>query len=106
MNKAYRRYELLLPLRFNDGNPVPAELRADLLVELEQRFGAVSWESQTIFGQWSFQGQTYRDELVRVFVDVPDSDDNHRFFTALKERLKSNFQQLDIWMTTHPLEIL
>ena len=106
MNKAYRRYELLLPLRFNDGNPIPDELRADLLIELERQFGAVSWESQTILGQWSFQGQTYRDELVRVFVDVADTEQNREFFVALKERLKATFQQLDIWVTTHPLEIL
>ena len=106
MNKAYRRYELLLPLRFNDGNPIPDELRADLLIELERQFGAVSWESQTILGQWIFQGQTYRDELVRVFVDVADTEQNREFFVALKERLKATFQQLDIWVTTHPLEIL
>ena|SRR6266436_3532606 len=106
MNKAYRRYELLLPLRFNDGNPVPDELRGEVLLELERQFGAVSWESQTIHGQWTFQGQGYRDELVRVFVDVPDTEDNRRFFIAFKDRLKARFQQLDIWVTTHPLEIL
>ena len=42
MNKPYRRYEMLLPLRFNDGQPVPDELIADTLLELEERFGAVS----------------------------------------------------------------
>jgi hypothetical protein len=31
---ASRRYEILLPLRFNDGHPVPDELVADTLIEL------------------------------------------------------------------------
>ena len=35
MGKPFRRYEMLLPLRFNDGNPVPAELIADTLLELD-----------------------------------------------------------------------
>ena len=36
-----RRYEILLPLRFNDGQPVPDELIGDTLSEIEGRFGAV-----------------------------------------------------------------
>jgi len=28
MDKPYRRYEMLVPLRFNDGRPVPDELIA------------------------------------------------------------------------------
>jgi len=43
-----RRYEILLPLRFNDGQPVPPTLLGDTLVELRRRFGAVSWETQII----------------------------------------------------------
>jgi len=37
-----RRYEILLPLRFNDGQQVPWTLIGDTLVELRRRFGAVS----------------------------------------------------------------
>ena len=58
MDKPYRRYEMLLPLRFNDGQAVPDELIADTLIELRDRFGAVSCETQTIQGQWQHQGQT------------------------------------------------
>jgi hypothetical protein len=47
---ASRRYEILLPLRFNDGQQVPEELLSDALVELEQKFEAVSWETQIIRG--------------------------------------------------------
>ena len=35
MSKRYRRYEMLLPLRFNDGQPIPNELIADTLIGLE-----------------------------------------------------------------------
>ena len=106
MDKPYRRYEVLLPLRFNDGNPVPDELLAETILELEQQFGAVSCETQNIHGIWSHAGQSYRDDLVRLFVDVPDLPESRQFFVAFKERLKTRFAQLDIWVTTHPLEII
>ena len=106
MHKPYRRYEMLLPLRFNDGQPIPNELIADTLLELEEQFGAVSCESQTTRGHWRHQQESYRDELVRVYVDVPDVAENREFFSKLKEQLKTRFQQLEIWMTTYPLEVL
>src|SRR2546421_8274293 len=95
MSTMLRRYESLLPLRFNDSQPVPDSLIADTLVELEQRFGAVSSETQVIRGQWRHQGQSYRDELVRVFVDVADTGESREFFAAYKDQLKSRFRQLD-----------
>jgi len=45
---ALRRYEILLPSQFNDGSRIPQELIAETLLELEQRFGAVSCETQII----------------------------------------------------------
>ena len=106
MSKPYRRYEALLPLLFNDGKPVPEDLIADTLLELEQRFGAVSSETQTIRGRWHHEGVGYRDDLLRIFVDVPDEPEARQFFAEYKERLKARFQQLDIWMTTYPVEVL
>jgi hypothetical protein len=97
---------MLLPLRFNDGQPVPGALIAETLVELEQKFGAVSSETQTIHGRWHQEGIAYRDDLVRVFVDVPDETEARQFFAEYKERLKARFGQLDIWMTTYPVEVL
>jgi len=45
MDRPYRRYEMLVPLRFNDGRTVPDELIADTLLELEERFGVRSSKS-------------------------------------------------------------
>ena len=101
-----RRYEIFLPRKFNDGQPVPEERIAETLFELRHEFGAVSWETQTIRGMWQHQGIVFRDDLVRVWVDVTDIAANREFFRQLKERLKARFQQVDIWMTTYPVEKL
>lgn len=48
MDKPYRRYEVLLPLKYNNGSPVPDDLLAETLLGIREHFGAVSCESQTI----------------------------------------------------------
>ena len=106
MSTLHRRYEILIPLRFNDGSPVPDSLIAETLLELRHRFGAVSAETQAIRGQWEHEGEVYRDEHMRVFVDVEDLAENRQFFQQLKGRLKQRFHQLDIWMTSHPIDVL
>jgi hypothetical protein len=103
---AFRRYEILIPSQFNDGRTVPGELLADTLLELRRKFDAVSCETQTIQGMWQHKGELFRDQLVRVFVDVRDTPDNRQFFVEYKERLKARFEQLDIWLTTHSIEVI
>jgi len=102
----YRRFEVLLPLRFNDGRQVPDELIANALLELRKEFGAVSCETQTIQGTWTHESRVYRDDLVRVFVDAEDVPASREFFLAFKEQLKRRFEQTDIWMTSYPVEVL
>ena len=106
MSKTFRRFEILLPLRFNDGQPIPDALIADTLLELRQRFGAVSCETQTIRGLWQHQEQIFRDDLVRLFVDVPDEPESRAFFVGFKERVKARFGQLDIWVTTYAIDVI
>jgi len=106
MSRVLRRFEILLPLRFNDGRSVPDELIADTLLELRARFGAVSCETQTIQGTWEYQAEVYRDDLVRVFVDADDHSASREFFVQFKERLKTRFEQLDIWVVTYPIEAI
>ena len=101
-----RRYEILMPSRFNDGTPVPDELVAETVLELEERFGPVSFETQTILGLWRQERKTFRDDLTRVFIDVRDSSSNKKFFRDFKERLKKRFNQMDIWITTYRVEVI
>ncbi len=105
MSISGRRFEILLPLRFNDGSPVPDALIAETLVELRRNFGAVSSETQRIEGQWQHGGQVYRDELMRIFADVEDTHQNRDFFHQFRERIRTRFQQVSIWMTSHPIDI-
>jgi hypothetical protein len=105
MGTTLRRFELLLPLRSNSGQEFPEDLLIETQLELRERFGTVSSETQIIRGIWTHEGQVYRDELVRIFVDVSDSPEVRDFFRDFKEILKKRYQQLDIWMTSYPVEV-
>ena len=105
MSDSLRRYEVLLPLNFNDRMPVPVELLHATRTEFEERFGAISTESQAIRG-FDRGTQSDEDKLVRFFLDVPDTTENRAFFREAKERLKARFQQEEIWITTYPIEVL
>ena len=43
-----RRYEILVPLVHNDGRLVAGPLLAQTFHELREKFGAASWETQTV----------------------------------------------------------
>jgi hypothetical protein len=106
MGDAFRRYEILLPRQFNDQQEIPEEFFVETVLELKQQFGAASSESQIIRGFWEHRGQTSREKQVRIFVDVPDSPETRQFFREYKDRLKARFQQIDIWMTSHPIDVI
>jgi hypothetical protein len=101
-----RRYEILVPLLFNDGTPVPEALLVQTFHDLRTQFGAASWETQTLRGAWEQEGVVYHDNLARFFVDVPDLPAHRDFFRTFKTQLKSRFQQLDIWITSHPVDVI
>jgi hypothetical protein len=101
-----RRYEILVPLLYNDGSPIPEPLLAETFAELRAKFGAASWETQTVQGLWEDEGTIYRDNLTRFFVDVADLPEHRAFFKDFKEKLKQRFNQLDVWITSHPVDVI
>lgn len=105
MSSNWRRFEVLLPLRFNDGRDVPPEWLAEAVLEVVDRFGAASYETQKVEGHWRYGGVAYRDDLVRVVVDVPDSDENRVWIKEFKERWKARLEQLELWVVSYPIEI-
>src|SRR5688572_3596679 len=100
------RFEILLPLFYNDGRPIEPEKFLATDDELVTEFGASSTDSVVVRGQWMYQSTLYSDQLVRVRVDVEDSAENWAAMRRIKEQLKTRFEQLDIWITAHRLEVL
>jgi len=78
---------------------------AEAVLEIVDHFGAVSYETQKVEGHWRQGGVVYRDTLVRLVVDVPDSAKNRKWMKEFKERWKARLEQLELWMVSHRIEI-
>jgi hypothetical protein len=105
MSSRWRRFEVLLPLRFNDGRDVPGEWIAESILEIVDHFGAASYETQKVEGHWRHSGILYRDDLVRIVVDVPDSARNRQWMRQFKDRWKVRLEQLELWMVSYGIDI-
>jgi len=101
-----RRYEMLLPLRYNDGRPIEDEKIYQTREELIARFDAISFMPGSVHGVWVHEGIRYEDELLRVMIDVEDLPENLEFLVNLKATLCERFQQVEIYIASYPVEIL
>src|SRR5438094_6873070 len=99
------RYLILLPLKFPEGKPVPAEYITETQIELARRFGGASLEPGRVSGMWVDEGQLVEDELVKVWTDVDDSPEVKTYMSELRGRLEERFRQKVIYITAQPIQI-
>jgi hypothetical protein len=100
------RFEILLPLFYNDGRPIEPEKFLATDDDFVNTFSATSTDHVTVRGKWKYQSTVYSDQLIRIRVEVEDTKENQDAMRALKETLKARFEQLDIWITAHRIDII
>ncbi len=105
MSSRWRRFEVLLPLQFNDGREAPTDWLAEAVLEIVDRFGAAGYETQKLEGHWRHGGVLYRDNLVKLVVDAPDLDPNRTWMQDFKIRWRSRLEQLELWMVSFPVDV-
>ena len=105
MKNKSRRYEILLPVRFNDGSDVPEELLGEAVNEIVDQFNAATFHRQTVEGHWRHDETHFRDDLAIIVIDLPDTDKNRKWMRAFKARWKKRLDQLEIWMVSYPIDI-
>jgi hypothetical protein len=102
---SFRRYEVILPTRYNDGTPVEQSKFWETAEQIVAEFGAVTWQPEILRGVWIHEGIRYEEENIRFFVDTEDTDESAAFFVRLKETLKQRFQQIDIWVVSYQIRV-
>jgi len=93
-------------LTYNDGSTVEKAKYLQTYREIVAKFSGVSFDIMPRKGLWHHQGDTFADMLIKVIVDVEDTDENRAFFQSFKERLKERFDQLEIWMVAFGIEVI
>ncbi|MDQ2687589.1 MAG: hypothetical protein M3Y28_06955 [Armatimonadota bacterium] len=68
-------------------------------------FGAASYETQRVEGHWRQSGTLYRNNLVRLVVDVPDTAAHRDWMRDFKARWKTRLEQLELWLVSYRIEV-
>ena len=105
MNSKLRRFEILLPLQFNDGREIPGDRLAEAVLEIVENFGAASYETQKVEGHWRHRGILYRDNLVKIVIDAPDEEVNREWMREYKKRWKQKLDQLELWLVSYTIDV-
>ena len=105
MSNKLRRFEILLPLQFNDGREVPPEWLAEAVLEIVKHFDAASYETQKVEGHWRHQGIFYRDNLVKIVVEATDEEANREWMREYKARWKQKLEQLELWLVSYTIDV-
>ncbi len=88
-----KRFEILLPLNYNDGSQIEPEKLEQTNDELRERFGAITQDTVVAVGSWKYGGTRYEDRLVRIRIDTDDvtaTDSFRQYKEGWKERFSAN----------------
>jgi hypothetical protein len=103
-----RKYEIYLPLKYNDGKAIESEKIVEVWDELAEAFGGITVSplSAPYQGRWKYGGVEYLDEIIKVEVVATNDRAAKKFLKGFKERLKVSLRQIDILITTHGIQVI
>ncbi len=109
MKFAYR-FDLYLPLKYNDGRDIEPEKFQITRRELVSGFGGLTWianvGSPSIFGFWKGRHREYQENNDLFIVYTDRMEEHKRFFKQYKEVLKKRFEQEAIFIAVEETEII
>ena len=96
-----KKYEIYLPLKYNDGREIEPEKIKQIREELIDVFGALTVSSQAApyQGRWKYGGVDFIDDIIKIEIIAGDDRKTESFLRRYKEHLKRILQQIDILIT-------
>ena len=100
-----KKYEIYLPLKYNDGRKIEAEKIKQIREELVSVFGArtVSSQSAPYQGAWKYGGVDFIEDIIKIEIIAGADRKTQKFFRDFKEGLKLRLQQVDVLITTQDI---
>src|SRR5262249_55276313 len=100
-----KRFEILLALNYNDGRLIEPEKFDQTAEDLRTPCGGAPQDTVRIPATGKSGATRYRDDLLRMRFDPNDPAAN-AFLKDQKEVWKKRFEQIDIGITAHEIEII
>jgi hypothetical protein len=96
------KVDIIIPLFYNDGNPIPDSKLTKTLDELAERFAGSSREGSIIEGRWvetvGKKKVYFKDRNRSLWIICDDSVENRKFFSEYKKKLEARFRQRSIFI--------
>ena len=103
-----KKYDIYLPLQYNEGEWIEDEKFEQTRNELFGRFGGLTYIMREfpLRGIWGQDSQVYQDFIIiYTVIDFSPSTEATQFFAGYKEILKSRFEQEEVLITVHEMGI-
>ena len=97
------RFEIHIPLRYNDGTAVEQQKIEQTQAELYERFGGVT-VAGPVTGWWVDQDTVYEDDQLLFVVDTEEADPC--FWAPYANELKHRFQQEELYVVAYSVHLL
>jgi len=103
-----KKYEIYLPIKYNDGTDIELEKFRQVKVTLSALFGGLTMSPMAapFEGTWIHQGTEYKDMVIKLEIITSDDEKLEKFFREYKETLKEVFQQKEILITVQEVKTL
>ena len=103
-----KKYEIYLPLKYNDGQEIEPEKLKQIRQQLVAVFGAVTASSLSapFHGTWRYGGVEFVDDIIRFEIITEEDFRSNLFFKRFKQQLKRTLRQFDILITVQNIETI
>jgi hypothetical protein len=103
-----KKYEIYLPLKYNDGTEIEPDKFKQIREELIAAFGALTVSSQSApyQGTWKYGGVNFIDDIIKIEIIAGNDRKAARFFRRFKKHLKQLLQQIDILITEQDIRTI
>lgn len=105
MSNKWRRYEVVLPLKRNDGRWCRQERIAEAFSEVSEHFGSTSVETSETERRFQRVGVQSRGNSLRIIVDVLDSAKTRAWMRRYKARWKGRLELPELSLVSYRIEV-
>ncbi len=98
VTRRMKKYEIYLPLKYNDGSKIEAQKITRIREELVNVFGArtVSSQAAPYQGAWNYRGIDFIEDIIKIEIIARADRKTQKFFRQFKQRLKRLLKQIDV----------